>query len=42
MNLTTLALSLAGIALAIGIILPAALLVAAYLAFTLTTEKDPQ
>ncbi|MFI8597715.1 hypothetical protein ACIGDM_10415 [Rothia koreensis] len=40
MSLTVLALTLAGIALTIGVILPAALLVAAYLAFTLTTEKD--
>lgn len=40
MTLTALALTLAGIALTTGIILPAALLVAAYLAFTLTTEKD--
>ena len=42
MSLTVLALALAGIALSIGTILPAALLVAAYLAFTLTTEKGHQ
>lgn len=33
-------MSLTVLALTIGIILPVALLVAAYLAFTLTTEKD--
>ena len=42
MSLTVLALTLAFVSLTVGIILPATLLIAAYLAFTLTTEKDHQ